>query len=640
MTPAGYAPAPTTATIATRLADAVAADDAALLLTPDNDGAGWVRRLEVDGQAFAVRIRDGLIGCDFDRANAATAARWLVSQADTAGVTSLLVASGQPGRFHVWLNVGGCDSVTSATIVGAAKAAGADVRQVIRPPLAPHRLGGRAELLQPSDPDGALGVLEGAGDPAASARLAALIGHLGDQRGGRVSSDLDTLLADGRPPLEGESTGKVSQVSLQIPPRLSVRARELLAAGDMQGYRSRSELLRACLVALANGGTPAHVAMALVQDARTVTGEPSCVAVKAAAKGPGWLAAEWDRACAWVVTHPARSASARNVAAAAIDAARGIRWDRGYGVRGSSLTRCLTVFLEVAFAAGRFDGLTVSRRQLVEASGLGAATAAKALTVLLGEGLIVREDGTTAAWRARAYRLVLDHPLLEHRQTEPVVHTPPTSGGDVTATGSVSPCFVGSDVVRSDHPAWRVQALGPSALRVVQVLGDVPRSAVWVADSVGLSADWVRTLLRRLSDVGLVVRVPGGCVLVSDVELVTLLLDHVASVSGADRLAAGVVALHERERLLYSERLSARGLAANPKFGLVPVASSRVRRVPRPAQPVNHGKQARPLGAVNLGLQARPLEPGNLSSQERPPVDWVGVQAAHGGERSRVRGAA
>jgi hypothetical protein len=405
VTPAGYAPAQVAATIGARLADAVAADDRALLITRSNDGAGWVPRLEVsEHHPFAVTVRDGLVGCDFDRADAGKAARWLTDQAGAAGVPCVLVASGQPGRFHVWLNVGSCAAGTLQGIVGAAKGAGADVRQVIRPPLAAHRLEGRAELLQPADPLQALAILEGAGDPAAAGRLAAAIGS----------------------PLDGEGTGNVPAGSLQNPPRLSVRARELLAAADPGTYRSRSELLRACLVALANTGTPGHVAVGLILDARTAAGDRSCVAVKAAERDARWLAAEWDRACAWVVTHPARSAAARNVAAQALEAARAIRWDRGLGVRGSSITRCLTVFLQVAFAAGRLDGLTVSRRQLVEASGLGAATAGKAVAVLLERGLIVKESGQRTAWRAQSWQVAADHPLLEHREPEPVEHTPPT----------------------------------------------------------------------------------------------------------------------------------------------------------------------------------------------------------------------
>jgi hypothetical protein len=606
VTPAGYAPAQVAATIGARLADAVAADDRALLITRSNDGAGWVPRLEVsEHHPFAVTVRDGLVGCDFDRADAGKAARWLTDQAGAAGVPCVLVASGQPGRFHVWLNVGSCAAGTLQGIVGAAKGAGADVRQVIRPPLAAHRLEGRAELLQPADPEQALAILEGAGDPAAAGRLAAAIGS----------------------PLDGEGTGNVPAGSLQNPPRLSVRARELLAAADPGTYRSRSELLRACLVALANTGTPGHVAVGLILDARTAAGDRSCVAVKAAERDARWLAAEWDRACAWVVTHPARSAAARNVAAQALEAARAIRWDRGLGVRGSSITRCLTVFLQVAFAAGRLDGLTVSRRQLVEASGLGAATAGKAVAVLLERGLIVKESGQRTAWRAQSWQVAADHPLLEHRQPEPVEHTPPPSPPDPTATGSVSRCLVGADVVPSDHPAWRVQALGPSALRVAQVLTGVPQSGVQLAGQVGLSADWVRVLLRRMVDVGLVRRVPGGFVLMSDSERLVGLLDHVADVSGAGRMAAGVVALHERERSEYSGRLAARGLAPNPKYeGLVRAATATVRRVSR--------VEAAGSGSVTSGNTYAPLDddapPSIIRSDNN---DRATVEAAGSGDR-------
>jgi hypothetical protein len=168
---------------------------------------------------------------------------------------------------------------------------------------------------------------------------------------------------------------------------------------------------------------------------------------------------------------------------------------------------------------------------------------------------------------------------------------------------------------------------GPSALRVAQVLTGVPQSGVQLAGQVGLSADWVRVLLRRMVDVGLVRRVPGGFVLMSDSERLVGLLDHVADVSGAGRMAAGVVALHERERSEYSGRLAARGLAPNPKYeGLVRAATATVRRVSR--------VEAAGSGSVTSGNTYAPLDddapPSIIRSDNN---DRATVEAAGSGDR-------
>jgi hypothetical protein len=73
------------------------------------------------------------------------------------GFVPVLVASGNPERpesHHVFVQV--LDPVPRERLADRARNLGFDVRQAIRPPLAPHRLGGCSVLLQPPNPLDAL----------------------------------------------------------------------------------------------------------------------------------------------------------------------------------------------------------------------------------------------------------------------------------------------------------------------------------------------------------------------------------------------------------------------------------------------------------------------------------------------------
>src|SRR5262249_33870966 len=115
----------------------------------------------------------------------------------------VILASGQPGHAHLFAGVP--DLAVKRQLGEAAQFAGFDVRTIIRPPFAPHRLGLAVRLIHPSSVEQALEILR------ASAA--------GPQR------------------------------------RLSTRIYSLLVYGDQDRiYKSRSEVLQAIVQGAVNAG--------------------------------------------------------------------------------------------------------------------------------------------------------------------------------------------------------------------------------------------------------------------------------------------------------------------------------------------------------------------------------------------------
>lgn len=94
------------------------------------------------GQAFFGRVRDDVLALDLDDPASAPAAGELVYwTARMMALPALLLASGQPGRRHLFVwPVSASDRLE---LVKVAKSGGADVRVDMRPPLSPHRWAGR-----------------------------------------------------------------------------------------------------------------------------------------------------------------------------------------------------------------------------------------------------------------------------------------------------------------------------------------------------------------------------------------------------------------------------------------------------------------------------------------------------------------
>ena len=105
------------------------------------------------GRAFYGRAKDDVLAVDYDEDGSIEAANRLYWSARMMGLPTLLIASGQPNRRHVF--VWTIDAHQRSELALLAKADGGDVRPNIRPPLAPHRLyaeGVEARILRGQDP--------------------------------------------------------------------------------------------------------------------------------------------------------------------------------------------------------------------------------------------------------------------------------------------------------------------------------------------------------------------------------------------------------------------------------------------------------------------------------------------------------
>jgi hypothetical protein len=208
----------------------------ALLISASNNGNGWISIDDAITReaAFAVDVANDILAVDGDRPEHATAVHQLVDALRNAGYRPVLAASGQPGRFHVFARIAHAEERKGFAI--RAKNLGFDVRRSIRPPLAPHRLGLRPQLLDPSDPDAALEALQ--------EKRGLLFPHTHRLR---VQSD-----KAGSDPSRSQVLQRIHHAG-----SLSAHMQRLLEQGDGTGrYPSRSEVIQALALAAVNARWP------------------------------------------------------------------------------------------------------------------------------------------------------------------------------------------------------------------------------------------------------------------------------------------------------------------------------------------------------------------------------------------------
>ncbi len=192
-----------------------------MLITPKNGNGGWmpVVRAVRSGDAFCVEVADDVLAIDDDFSQG-DRTRAFAQAAFRRNVRCILLASGQADRYHLFAKVE--NKRLRAELRETADKLGLDVRNVIRPPLAPHRLGGASRLLDPID------------ELEALARLIAPRGFKG------------------------------------LSPRMIV----LLRKGDLLGrYATRSEVFQAIVQACMGVGMGFEAAFDLLRDCDNVGGE-------------------------------------------------------------------------------------------------------------------------------------------------------------------------------------------------------------------------------------------------------------------------------------------------------------------------------------------------------------------------------
>lgn len=256
-------PSATMADGALPLALAVAARHDALRVYPDppanrTSEAPWDGRSLPSGP-YAVYLHDvegnaPILALEFDGdGNVGSEAINLAERLRTVGIRFVLCASGRPGHHHVFVTVqpslraGTVKSLLDGLHAGAPSLDRSPMRNVrtgaIRPPLAPHRLGGYSQLLHPTDPEEALALLI---KPNPAEALQQAVTEIARPSRSHVN-------------LRGGLT------ILQRP--LSEATECLLREGDRSGhYRSRSEAEAALVLGLVDAGWSAERIQAAAED--------------------------------------------------------------------------------------------------------------------------------------------------------------------------------------------------------------------------------------------------------------------------------------------------------------------------------------------------------------------------------------
>jgi hypothetical protein len=443
-------------------ASAVAGSSVALLIGSDNRAAGrttYTDAVERD-LPFAVTVASHLLAVDID--DDPTAADTIADAAAAARVPALVCASGQPGRFHVWLVVGQLDSQLDHDLRMTLRPHG-DVRArgaFIRPPLGRHRLTvelegralpARSRPLQPLDT--ALEILTG--PPADQTAVRDLVETLG-----------------GPPAVADRPAGRLQRRSLPQ------RTRQLLAQPlPPRGQRSE-QVARIALLAARSGLRPDEWF-----DLVSNTWVEAYAATKQADRWR-WLAREYDRACATVAAGGADSATARHarhLRAHLLDATgtpTRRRWWRQSGLA------MVDAILETVAATGR-TSVDIPVRWLAEQTNTSRSAAHRAVVRLVAAGVLV-PDGQPAQDQAVVYRVALG-PLGAWLECP----TSPRDEGD----GSPEPVCEArtADVWVYESPVGRCAWVVWLALRRRRSPTDVLPATLQL-----LTGRWVATLLRRL----------------------------------------------------------------------------------------------------------------------------------------------
>lgn len=123
----------------------------ASFLTRNNQRAEFasVEVAAVSGRAFMVPVRADMLALDADNNITVAGIRVVAAKLESAGICPVICNSGGRDRLHLFARVD--EPALFAALSDLAKTYGVDVKRSIRPPLAPHRLGGFSRLREPLD---------------------------------------------------------------------------------------------------------------------------------------------------------------------------------------------------------------------------------------------------------------------------------------------------------------------------------------------------------------------------------------------------------------------------------------------------------------------------------------------------------
>jgi hypothetical protein len=424
----------------------------ALLLRPDNSRDRWVSIREAvhSGRAFTVEVDQDILAIDADSEELGRAAEALAADLRAAGHHPVLLASGQPGRRHVFVRISDPDVL--ANFRSRATSQGLDVRTSIRPPLAPHRLGLEAKLLEPSDPQEALPALQ-------------------TQR--RVQPERRRSLK----------------------PDMAI----LLALGDRDGrYPSRSHMIQALATAAVNAGwSESEFSEALLGPSNEAGAKVRAMNLWDQKR---YISRSWEVAKRFVMAHPA----VRDRAAAQ-DAIRGIgemiqstKWP---GRGGATELTILKAHIEIALETSKLT-YHADVRTLADKAGVVASTASRVNWRLVDAGWLKapqtpQKKGEAHIWTLAAPNGVLRNTPISSPEVAGGLHgNTQDSRGGVRTSDAESP----RPDANRNHDVFRWGGgLGKSTQRVFDGLDPKdPAQVDDLAESLRMSKPIVRRYLRRL----------------------------------------------------------------------------------------------------------------------------------------------
>jgi hypothetical protein len=299
------------------------------------------------GWACFVRVRSDILALDCDDVTQVAAARELTCEMRREGLAPVVVHSGGEGEhLHVFVRV--VSASVRAQLAERADTPKIDVRDAIRPPFVPHRLGGRSRVLEPADPLEALCALAPRVAPPAPLRgLARGLLCRGDP-GGRLFPRRDGKSGPDRSRLEASVVMRLARLGYSAASIRSMLLDERNAAGaKLRELRRRSE----------RGAS--RYFDSLYRTAR----------IKIAAAPVGGGRPEVDATCERAVRM--------------LDAQPAL-W---CGRRGGALYGAGRIVVEFARRAGKLT-FHLSGRDLAEALGVDQVTASRYLAALVEYGLI------------------------------------------------------------------------------------------------------------------------------------------------------------------------------------------------------------------------------------------------------------
>lgn len=351
-----------------KIARAVARAGAnALLLDERNRRDEWcsIEHAVALARAFTVEIRRDILALDADNDVACAALNTLFHVFVGDGFRPILIASGSPGRRHLFVVI--ADDDLRRRYAERARSLGIDVRHSIRPPLSPHRLGYQPVLLYPETVEDALAALE-------------------------------------------------PRPETSRPRQLAPRWWRLLKTGDYReaGYPSRSEAVLAVALAAANAGWTEGRFVAAIAN--------SSLAAKVEARSPvaatKYLSTAWEKARRRVSERPALRR--RDEVRAVIDVihtalADASRWKRA-GLSDRAVLAAHATITEKAVALIHY----ADQRTVADLAGINPSTVRNAHARLCTAGWLqrlVRHTRTKATvWRLTTPRGV------EHTAAQPPLH--------------------------------------------------------------------------------------------------------------------------------------------------------------------------------------------------------------------------